>query len=65
VPVQQSREYLAILKKSGVSVELLEIPGVDHSFIGKSAEATRSASTQAFQASLAFIDRVTASHSQH
>ena len=34
-------------------------------FIGKNAEATRKASVQAFEASLAFIDRVTSGHSQH
>jgi para-nitrobenzyl esterase len=65
VPIKQSRDFLVVLKKSKVPVELLELPGVDHSFIGKNAEATRKASVQAFEASLAFIDRVTSGHSQH
>jgi acetyl esterase/lipase len=62
VPVAQSRDFLARLKKSGVSAELLEFPEVDHSFIGRNADATRRASVQAFEKSLAFIERVTSGH---
>jgi hypothetical protein len=40
-----------------VQAELIELPGVDHSFIGATPEATRTASLKAFDASLAFIDR--------
>jgi dipeptidyl aminopeptidase/acylaminoacyl peptidase len=57
VPVQQSRDFYALLKSKGVSVEFVEIPGVDHSFIGSTPEATRAASLQALQKSFAFIDR--------
>jgi acetyl esterase/lipase len=57
VPVQQSRAYLRALKAKGVSAELIEIPGVDHSFIGGTPEATRAASLQALDKSLEFIDR--------
>ena len=56
VPIQQSRAYLAALRAKGVRAELIEIPGVDHSFIGATPEATRAASLQALNASLAFID---------
>jgi acetyl esterase/lipase len=57
VPVQQSRDFLALLRSKGVSAEMVEIPGVDHSFIGKTPQATRAASLQALQRSFEFIDR--------
>lgn len=57
VPVQQSRDFNALLRSKGVPVELVEIPGVDHSFIGPTAEATRAASLQALRKSFDFIDR--------
>ena len=57
VPVQQSRDFYALLKSKGVSVEFVEIPGVDHSFIGSTPQATRAASLQALQKSFAFIDQ--------
>jgi acetyl esterase/lipase len=57
VPVQQSRDFYALLKSKGVSVEFVEIPGVDHSFIGATPEATRTASLQALKQSFEFIDR--------
>jgi acetyl esterase/lipase len=56
VPVQQSRDFYALLKSQGVPVEFVEIPGVDHSFIGPTAAATRAASLQALQKSLEFIE---------
>jgi acetyl esterase/lipase len=57
VPVQQSRDFYALLRSKGVPVELVEIPGVDHSFIGSTPEATRAASLLALQKSFEFIDR--------
>ena len=57
VPVQQSRDFYALLRSKGVSAELVEIPGVDHSFIGSTPEATRAASLLALQKSFEFIDR--------
>jgi carboxylesterase type B len=57
VPVQQSRAYLRALQAKGVSAELIELPGVDHSFIGATPEATRAASLRALEKSLDFIDR--------
>jgi acetyl esterase/lipase len=62
VPVQQSRDFLATLKAKGVSVKLVEIPSVDHSFIGKTPDITRAASLQALDESLAFIDRTLGNH---
>jgi len=57
VPVQQSRDFYALLKSKGVAVELVEIPGVDHSFIGSTPEATRAASLLALQKTFGFIER--------
>jgi acetyl esterase/lipase len=57
VPVQQSRDFYALLRSKGVPAELVEIPGVDHSFIGPTPEATRAASLLALQKSFEFIDR--------
>jgi acetyl esterase/lipase len=57
VPVQQSRDFDALLKANGVAVELVEIPGVDHSFIGPTAAATKVASLRALHKSFEFIDR--------
>lgn len=56
VPVAQSRSYLTALRKKGVRAELLEIPDVDHSFIGATPAATREASLKALDRSIEFID---------
>jgi acetyl esterase/lipase len=57
VPLQQSRAYLRALQEKGISAELIELPGVDHSFIGPTPESTRAASLRALEKSLEFIDR--------
>ena len=57
VPVQQSRDFYALLRSKGVPAELVEIPGVDHSFIGATPAATRAASLLALRKSFDFIDR--------
>jgi len=57
VPIQQSRDFYALLRSKGVSAELIEIPGADHSFIEATPEATRAASLKALQKSFEFIDR--------
>jgi acetyl esterase/lipase len=57
VPVQQSRDFYALLRSKGVPAEFVEIPGVDHSFIGSTPGATRAASLLALQKSFEFIDR--------
>jgi acetyl esterase/lipase len=44
------------LREARVRSELLVIPDVDHSFIGKQAATTRAASLQALERSFAFLD---------
>ena len=50
-------EYSAMVA-AGVRSDLLIIPGVDHSFIGKTADDTRSASRLALARTIDFIDSV-------
>jgi acetyl esterase/lipase len=57
VPIQQSRDFFAKLQAQKVSAELLEIPAVDHSFIGATPEATRAASRRAIARSFEFIEQ--------
>jgi acetyl esterase/lipase len=57
VPVQQSRDFYALLKSKGIKAEWVEIPGVDHSFIGPTQVATKAASLRALQKSFEFIDQ--------
>jgi acetyl esterase/lipase len=56
VPPAQSRAMAVKLKSAGVRSEVIEIPGVDHSFIGHTPEATRAASLKALQATFDFFD---------
>ena len=56
VPVSQSREFDRALRERGVASQLIVIPGVDHSFIGTSPEATRTASLLALKRTFEFID---------
>jgi len=58
VSIGQSRAMHEKLKSVGVKSTLIEIPGVGHSFIGKTPEATINASRKAWDASIAFIRRV-------
>jgi dipeptidyl aminopeptidase/acylaminoacyl peptidase len=58
VPVQQSRDFYELLKSKGVAVHLVEIPNVDHSFIGPNPAVTKAASLQALRKSFEFIDQV-------
>ena len=55
VPVSQSHLGEAALKKAGVPVASIYIPGVDHSFVGKTPEATRDATLQAVNATFDFF----------
>ena len=57
VPNQQSVEFNQRLQAAGASSELILIPGVSHSFIGKTPQETRSATEQAVAATVAFFDR--------
>jgi len=55
VPVAQSHLGEAALWKAGVPVEAIYIPGVNHSFIGKTPAATRAATLQAINATYDFF----------
>jgi acetyl esterase/lipase len=55
VPVTQSQEAEAMFKTAGVPVQSIYIAGVDHSFIGKTPEATRSATLRATNATFDFF----------
>ncbi len=56
VPPKQSRLFAAALQAAGVRAELVEIPGVAHSFIGSTPLATKNASLEALGRTLKFID---------
>lgn len=58
VSVNQSRAMHEKLEDAGVDSTLIEIPGVGHSFIGDTPEATIGASRKAWDESIAFIRRV-------
>jgi acetyl esterase/lipase len=55
VPVAQSHLGEAALRKANVPVEAIYIPGVDHSFIGTTPEATREATLRATNATFDFF----------
>jgi acetyl esterase/lipase len=56
VPVQQSQQMYDKLHAAGVPVQLFLVPGVDHSFIGKTAADTQTASRAALARVFDFID---------
>lgn len=53
---QQSRDFARLLRSKGDQAQLLIIPGVNHSFIGKTPGATRAASLEALQKTLQFFE---------
>jgi acetyl esterase/lipase len=53
---RQSRALYDTLQKAGVRSELMVIPGVDHSLIGKTQAETRDATLRALTRTTAFID---------
>ncbi len=55
VPVSQSHEGEAALRKAGVAVQSIYIPAVDHSFIGATPAATRAATLKATNATFDFF----------
>lgn len=57
VPIAQSREFLAALRAKGVRADLIELPDVEHSFVGQTGDATRKASLEAWNKSLEFIEK--------
>ena len=56
VPVGQTQSFDAALRRASVPVKTIIIPGVDHSWIGKTPEATRDASKFALKTAIDFID---------
>ncbi len=58
VPVAQSHLGEANLRRAGVPVEAIYIPGVDHSFIGTTPEGTRDATLKATNATFDFFHKV-------
>jgi acetyl esterase/lipase len=56
VPVKQSQEMYDKLRAAGAPVQLFLIPGVDHSFIGKTPADTEKASRAALTKVFEFID---------
>ena len=56
VPPDQSRAMAARLKAAGARNAVIEIPAVDHSFIGHTPAATREASLKALQATFDWFD---------
>ena len=56
VPLAQSQEFEAALKSAGVTTRLVVVPGVGHSWIGPTLEATQAASRQALVQSVDFIE---------
>lgn len=58
VPPEQSMDFHAAMGAQGLNSELMIIPGVDHSFIGRSPQATRDASRAALARTVDFIDKV-------
>lgn len=55
VPVDQSHLGEAALKAAGVPVQAFYIPGVDHSFIGRTPAETHAASMKAINATFDFL----------
>lgn len=57
VPVEQSHLLEERMKAAGVPVSAIYIPGVDHSFMGKTPAETRAATLRAVNASFDFLHR--------
>jgi len=53
---QQSRDFYHLLRSKGDRAQLLIIPGVNHSFVGKTPAATRAASLEALQKTVQFFE---------
>lgn len=59
---QQSRDFHQLLRSKGDAAQLLIIPGVNHSFIGKTPAATRAASLEALQRTMEFFESTLEPH---
>jgi acetyl esterase/lipase len=58
VPTEQTLQMAERLDSAGVKNQVLVLPGVNHEFLGKTAEATRQANLKALAATFQFIDDV-------
>jgi acetyl esterase/lipase len=56
VAVSQSQNFHAALQAGAVKSQLIVLPDVDHSFVGSTAELTRTASLRALHATIDFFD---------
>jgi len=54
----QAKDFEAALRKAGVRTKLVMLPGVGHSWVGKTPEATQHASKVALQQSIDFFESV-------
>jgi acetyl esterase/lipase len=57
VPYQQTLEMADKLKAAGTQSELIVLPGMNHSLIGKTPVQTRDANLRALEATFRFIDK--------
>jgi acetyl esterase/lipase len=57
VPYQQTGEMAEKLKAAGAQVELIVLPALNHSFMGKTPEQTRDGNLRALDATFHFIDK--------
>jgi dipeptidyl aminopeptidase/acylaminoacyl peptidase len=64
VSPEQSRNFEHLLKTVGVPVTLTLLPGVGHSFVGPTLEATRAASLEALKQTFEFFDGTVGLHSR-
>ena len=57
VPTKQTLEMAEKLKQNGVRHQLIVLPGVSHSFIGKTDSQTREANLKALASTFEFFDK--------
>jgi dipeptidyl aminopeptidase/acylaminoacyl peptidase len=55
-PMVHSKKMYEALKAKGVKTDLILLPGINHSWIGKNHEDTIAASRTALEKTIAFID---------
>ncbi len=56
VPPEQSKSFYKLLQANHVKSTMVEVPGVGHSWVGTTQQATRDASIEALDKTFAFID---------
>jgi dipeptidyl aminopeptidase/acylaminoacyl peptidase len=57
VPAEQSQALHDSLRARNVGAELLLLPGIDHSFLGPTHDATRESNLTALRRTIAFVDQ--------